>query len=160
MEQDIIPKSKILVFKLNTGEDIISICYEFPSSETDGYHFQLVEPMSIASIMEEDDKGNNTISTMLIPWINRKVVDKPLFKLYASEIMTTVEPSKKVKNLYNRKISYLIKKDEEDNLKEIDKEVRKELKFLESLDDKKDRKVTRFVNKFFKDLTKRNLKET
>ena len=96
-EERIIPDSKILIFKLKNGEDIISICYEYPKDETHLEYFELVEPMNIATVIDEDSKGNAVTATMLIPWIDRKVVNKPFFTLGKNEIMTIVEPSKVIK---------------------------------------------------------------
>lgn len=91
----------IVLIKLTNGDDIISKSIE-NNMENESNHFILFEPKKI--VYYTDD---NKIKIALLPWIFNNLTDDRIFKIYTSEVITTMKPSENLISIYLKSIENL-----------------------------------------------------
>lgn len=104
------PEIKLL--RLQSGEDVISTCYE----DLETKMVMLKDPMTIVF-----KRIKNGSVLLIAPWLPAELIVDNTATIYISDILTTVEPKLMIKNYYVKLVDNLekFKREEEDTLRKF-----------------------------------------
>jgi hypothetical protein len=89
----------VKIYRLLTGEDIISESRFVDITDREKEHYVFTNPYKIVYFSDPSGKGKVMLS--LLPWIFHALSDDTECKVYSENVLTMVNPSKKLIEYYN-----------------------------------------------------------